>query len=133
MVKRIGTYTSIILLCLTAAVMAQEGPQGRWWHSPEVVSKLNLSGNEIQRLEKAFDHSRSKMIQYKNKVEAEQTKLQSLLEKRQLDENAVKAQNRKLEEARTALATERTAFVVEVRKIIGYERFQRLADMQPKK
>jgi Spy/CpxP family protein refolding chaperone len=133
MVKRMGIYAWIILFCLTAAAAAQEGPQGRWWHSPEVVSKLNLTSAEIQRLENAFDRSRSKMIRYKNQVEAEQARLQSLLEKRKLDENAVQAQHRKLEEARTALATERTAFVVEVRKIIGYERFQRLVEMQPQK
>jgi Spy/CpxP family protein refolding chaperone len=70
------------------------------------------------------------MIKLKSQVEAEQFKLQALLEKNKLDEAAVRAQNRKLEQARTQLANERTAFVVEVRKIIGSQRFQKLAEMR---
>lgn len=110
--------------------MADEAPQGRWWHSPMIAERLNLSENEVQRLENVFDDSRIRMIEYKNKVEAEQVRLQALLEKRNLDEKAIRIQNRKLEEARTALANERTAFVLEVRKIIGHQRFQQLIDMQ---
>ncbi len=131
MLKRSVIYTLVFLSGLTASAFGGEGSKGRWWHSPEMSSKLNLSGGDIQRLESAFDKSREKMIRQKDRVEAEQAKLQSLLEKRQLDEKAVKAQNRRLEEARTALANERTDFVLEVRKIIGAERFQKLKELHP--
>jgi len=132
MLKRSGIYTLVVLLGLIVAAGAGDGPRGRWWHSPEVASKLNLTEGEIRHLEEAFEKSRSKMIPQKNRVETEQARLQALLEKRQLDEKAVNAQSRRLEEARSALANERTAFVVEVRKIIGHERFQQLAEMHPR-
>ena len=133
MPKRVCTrsLTLLLILLLTAAaVYAGEGPQGRWWRSTRVAKQLNLTSGEIQRLEDSFNQSRLKMIKLKSQVETEQFKLKNLLEKSNLDEAAVKAQNRKLEQARTALANERTAFVLDVRKIIGHQRFQKLLDMR---
>ena len=120
----------LCVLVISSVAQAQQGPAGRWWHSPQVVQELNLTDNEIQRLEQAFNESRLQMIQLKSEVEVEQHKLQMLLEKPKLDEAAVREQNRRLEQARTALANERTNFIVDVRKIIGPARFQQLLDMR---
>ena len=125
-----GFVLILLALMVATAASAQQGPQGRWWRSPGVVKALDLTNEEIQRLEGAFNESKLKMIELKSRVEAEQFQLQALLEKSKLDEAAVKAQNRKLERARTELANERTAFVLEVRKIIGPKRFQKLVDMR---
>jgi Spy/CpxP family protein refolding chaperone len=116
---------------LTAAIaFAQQGPQGRWWRTPKTAKALNLTQGEISRLDSAWENSRAKQIKLKSEVEAEQFRLQTLLEKKNLDEKAVRDQNRKLEAARSKLANERTAFVVDVRKIIGHARFQQLVDMR---
>jgi Spy/CpxP family protein refolding chaperone len=124
-----GVMLTLIVLLATSAY-AQQGPQGRWWRTPRVSQQLNLTQGEIQQLERTWNASREKMIKLKGQVETEQFRLQTLLEKRQLDENAVRKQNRKLEEARSQLADERTSFVVQVRKIIGHDRFQQLLGMR---
>jgi Spy/CpxP family protein refolding chaperone len=125
-----GLSVVLLVALMAAAAYAQHGPRGRWWRDAKVVEALHLTDGEIQRLESAFDQSKVKMIELKSRVEAEQFQLQTLLEKNKLDEAAVKAQNRKLEQARTQLANERTAFVLKVRKIIGPQRFQKLAEMR---
>ncbi len=122
----------ILLLGMTASLAsAQEGPPGRWWRTPRVVEQLQLTDGEIQKLEHAFEASRLKMIKLKGQVEAEQFKLQSMVERPDMKEKTLKAQNRKLEKARSALADERFAFFVEVRKTIGHQRFQKLLAMYP--
>ena len=130
MLKLVRGLVPILIVLMGATAMAESGPQGRWWQTPRIVKELNLTPNEVRQLETAWEHSRAKMIKLKSQVESEQFKLETLLEKRKLDEKAVREQNRKLEAARSRLAEERTAFVVEVRKIIGRDRFQRLADMR---
>lgn len=124
-----GFSLMIITMLVTATAYAQDPPSGRWWRSPQVANQLQLTDGEKERLEKAFSTSRLKMIDLKSKVEAEQFKLQTLVEKKNFDEAGIKAQHRKLERARTALADERFAFFVEVRKIIGHDRFQKLLAM----
>ena len=132
MFKRLCALAMVVAMVvgMTALALAQEGPRGLWWRSPEIVSTLNLTDNEIQQLERAFEASRMRMIESKSRVEAEQAKLQAILERRKLDEAAVNAQHQKLEQARTTLANERFAFFVEVRKIIGHDRFQQLLEMR---
>jgi Spy/CpxP family protein refolding chaperone len=130
MPKRVCGVMLIAFVLLATAAMAKQGPQGRWWKDPRIASELNLTQGEIKRLESAWQDSRAKMIKLKGEIEAEQFRLQTLLEKPKLDEKAVRDQNRRLETARSKLADERTLFVVKVRKIIGHERFQRLASMR---
>ena len=122
--------TIITALAITMVHSALGDLAGRWWRSAEVVAQLKLTDGEIQKLERAFEASRLKMIELKSKVEAEQFKLQNLVEKPDIDEQAIKSQHRKLEAARSALAEEQLNFYVKVRKIIGYDRYRKLEAMQ---
>ena len=127
MLRRLcGVMVALLILCTAATAMAQSAPSGRWWRSARVVKALNLTNNETQRLENAYRQSRRELIKKKSRVESEQFELQNLMDQPNIDEKAIRAQNRKLEKARSDLADEKFAFVIQVRKIIGHERFQRL-------
>lgn len=132
MIKTMRTIViSMTILLMAVTAMAQSPPSGKWWRNPRVVNALNLTGDEIQRLEQAYEMSRRRMIDLKNKVEREQFELSNMLEKRNMDEAAVRAQNRRLEQARSELADAKFAFVIDVRRIIGAQRFQQLLDLKP--
>lgn len=120
----------IILLLASQVVLAHGTPRGRWWRSSRVVSALNLTSAEIEQLEQAYDKFRPQLIQAKSKVEQEQFELSNLIEQSTFDEAAIRAQNRKLEQARSELADVKFTFVIEVRKIIGAERFQQLVELR---
>jgi Spy/CpxP family protein refolding chaperone len=62
----------------------------------------------------------------KNAVEQEQFELDTLLDKKTVDDTKVRKQFKRLERARTDLANERLGFVIRVREIIGPDRFQQL-------
>jgi Spy/CpxP family protein refolding chaperone len=118
------------MILISPAADAQSGPSGRWWRSSQVAKQLQLTSDEIQRLETAYNQSRRSIIKQKGRVEAEQFELQTMVENRNVDGQAIKAQHRKLENARSDLAASKFNFVVEARKIIGHDRFQRLLKMQ---
>jgi len=101
-------------------------PMGKWWENPEMAKKLNLSDAEKATLKEAFNNSHRKLIKLKSNLEAERFELGNLLDKKTLDEAAVMQQFTKLEKARTELSRERFNFLVEVRKILGQERYQTL-------
>lgn len=132
MLKTMRGILMIVAIGLIAVnAFAQNAPSGRWWRSPRVVKALNLSGGEIEQLESAYGKSRREMIRLKNKVEKEQFELENMMGQRNLNEAAIRKQNRKLERARSDLADAKFAFVIDVRRIIGHARFQQLVDMQP--
>ncbi len=109
--------------------MGQEMAPGKWWRMPRVSDRLDLSNEEKQALDDLFVNSRRKLIDLKSAVERERFELENLLEKEALDEKAVKEQLKKLEKARSDLANERFHYLLEVRKRLGFERYQQLRSL----
>ena len=116
----------LIFLVAPLAAAAQEVPAGKWWYSPQIQKNLNLTQNEVGRLDKLFADSRRKLIRFKSDVEREQFDLDQLLSKKKVDDADVKKQFQKLEQARKNLANERLDFGIGVRNILGADRFQEL-------
>ena len=116
----------VFLVNLPGVAAGQEVPAGKWWYNTKIQKNLNLSQNEIDKLDKLFAKSRRKLIKLKSEVEHEQFELDQLLGKKKVNDAAVKKQFEKLEKARNNLAIERLQFVIGVRNILGHDRFQQL-------
>ena len=116
----------LFLLSFCPGATGQDVPAGKWWRDPRVVQSLELSPGQIQQLEQAYSKSRRQLIQKKSRVEREQFELQNLFDQKALDESAVQYQHRNMEKAREDLSSERLEYIMEVRKIIGYDKYNRL-------
>ena len=126
----------LILLVSPALAIGQDLPAGKWWHSDRIEKRLSLSKAEKEALDQAYIDSRRKLIDLKSTMEREQFELETLLEEEALDETALMKQFQRLEGARADLSTERFNFLIQVRKTLGYERFQQikmLYDMRHRK
>jgi len=127
MLKRVFSFILLAVWVLSPGMAAaQEVPAGKWWYNSKIQQNLQLSKKEIKQLDKLFAGSRRKLIKLKSDVEQEQFELDQLLNEKDVNDAAVKKQFQKLEKARNKLANERLKFVVGVRNILGYERFQQL-------
>jgi hypothetical protein len=85
-----------------------------------------MSDEEKSKLDDKFFESRLKLVDLKSAVEKERLQLDKLMESETLNEKTVTEQFKKLESARANLSAERFRFVLEVRKILGFERFLQL-------
>jgi Spy/CpxP family protein refolding chaperone len=122
----IAGISLIVFLALAPLAIGQTMPSGKWWQDPGIVKQLDLTSKEAKQIDKLFVKSRRRMIELKNQVEKEQFEYQTLMESQNLDESAVNRQLQKLEKARSKLNSERSSFVVGIRKILGHDRFQKL-------
>ena len=122
----VAGITLIVVLIWAPSAVGQSMPSGKWWKDRGIAKELNLTSQDVKRLDDLFVKSRRRMIDLKNEVEKEQFEYQTLIESKQLDEKAVNRQLQKLEKARSDLNAERSRFVLGVRKILGRDRFQRL-------
>lgn len=118
----------VVLWLFSSVCMAEDDDiyPGKWWRIPEIAGKLELTEVQKSRLDELFMDNRGKLVEFKSALERERTVLDELMEREPLDEAAVMAQLRRLESARTDLTAERFRFTFEVRKILGYGKFQDL-------
>ena len=104
----------------------EDMPRGKWWRMPEVANELKISSDEQAKLDDLYYKHRNQMVDHKSTLKKEQIALEWFIEKETLDESACKNQFQKVLEARNTLSTERYNFLIEVRKLLGYERFLQL-------
>jgi len=121
--------SALLLVVIGGSALAGD-TRGRWWHVEEIAGQLQLSADEIQRLDAAYEAARIRMIEIRSQVEIERVKLRSLMEQPNFDENEVMAQHQNQETARRRLSEERFKFLLEVRKIVGHDRFVQLLEIQ---
>ena len=134
--RRLLLYMLVCFFVLSGVSMARdrgypkdgmEGlPRGKWWRMPEVASELKISSDEQAKLDDLHYKHRNQMVDHESVLKKAQIALEWFVEKEKLDESACKDQFQKVLEARNALSTERYSFLIEVRKLLGYERFLQL-------
>jgi Spy/CpxP family protein refolding chaperone len=129
--------TILALICLFAAsgiglargpggMVGLDMPHGKWWRMAEVVKKVDLTGEEQQKLDDLFVDSRRRMIDLKSGVEKEMLELEVILDQQNFDESLCMDRFRRFQDARTNLANERFKFLVKVRKLLGPDRYRQL-------
>lgn len=105
---------------------ATEIPPGRWWRIPYFSDQLGLNDQQKDELDKLFDHNRDRLAELKNQMEQEKRELTIMIEQEHLNESAAVGQMKKLESTRTVLSATRFSYSLEVRKLLGHDRFQQL-------
>lgn len=125
--KKTAVIIAVLIMVLPSMAMAQGGRAGRWWSMPNLAGQLNLSEQEKTKLDDLFQSNRTRLIDMRSAVEKEQVALEDLMNKDPLNEGKIIAQYKRLDKARAAMAEERFKYFLEVRKILGAERFQKLS------
>ena len=124
--KSLAILAAIVLFLFPAICRAKEIPPGRWWHLPYFADQLSITENEKDALDKLFDYNRNRLEELKNQVEEERNELLKAVDEEHLNETSAITKMKKLESTRTLLAATRFSYSLEMRKLLGYERYQRL-------
>ncbi|MDX2434701.1 MAG: hypothetical protein QNK14_08845 [Desulfobacterales bacterium] len=119
----------LFVVFLPSTLLAQEMMHGKWWNNSEVADELKLTDSERKILEEKYTDGRRKMIDLKSEVEKERLELDIVLENQDANKDQINEHYDNLENARKKLSKERFGLLVEVREVIGAERFQSLKEM----
>jgi Spy/CpxP family protein refolding chaperone len=123
----------LFVVFLPSTILAQEMMHGKWWNDSTVSDELKLTDSERKMLEDKYTESRRKMIDLKSEVEKERLELDIILDNQDADKDQITERYDRLENAREKLSKERFGMLIEVREIIGVERFQALKQMHRNK
>ena len=124
--KSLAILAAIVLFLFPAICRAKEIPPGRWWHLPYFADQLSITDKEKDELDKLFDYNRKRLAELKTQMEGEKAELLTAIDQEHLNETSAITKMTKLENTRTVLAATRFSYSLEVRKLLGYERYQRM-------
>ncbi|MHC1727354.1 MAG: Spy/CpxP family protein refolding chaperone [Syntrophobacteraceae bacterium] len=124
--KSLILLAAIISLLIPAISQAKDIPPGRWWRIPYFVDQLKITDQQKTELDQLYDRNRNRLSELKKQMERERVDLTRVLEGEDLNENAAVVQLKKLENTRAVLAATRFSYSLEVRKLLGHDRFQQL-------
>lgn len=103
-------------------------PMSKWWERSSISKKLHLKDQEKEALHKLLIEKKSKLIDLEAKVKKWRLKLEDMIEDKNMDENAARNVLNALSKARSDLIRIRLEYVLGVRKILGFERFEILKE-----
>lgn len=130
MLKKMTYAVLALALALWAAPLSAQAqgppPPGKWWLMPRVAKELGLSPREQARLDELHLDMRSKRIQLRSQKEQARLRIDTYLDRQTLDQEALEKEFQKLAQAQAETSLAQSRFLLEVRRLLGPERFRRL-------
>lgn len=116
---------AIVLTAFAASAFAQL-PPGKWWRRTEIVSTLELSAEQQDRLDTIYRASASDLIDLRGAVEKENIALRGELDQPQLNGAKIQQIAGRLSEARGHLFQRELAMLVEMRAVLNAQQWNRM-------
>jgi TonB family protein len=137
-VKIAITFLAQILIFLSTAsatpspVPFAEVPQymGKWWKDSEVVRKLQISAEQVQKIEQTFLDYRPSLANSVSELKSGEAKLKTLMSANPVDDARVLNQTELIAVSRASLEKTNSAMMLAIRKILRKEQWDRLQEIR---
>jgi hypothetical protein len=108
--------------------MGHRGP-GKWWKDSELMRKIGVSDEQVQKIEKIFQDHRLQLIDLHAALEKQEAILEPLIEADQPDEAQVTAQIDKVAQARANLEKSNAQMLLAIRRVLTVDQWKKLRDL----
>lgn len=99
---------------------------GKWWTSPDMAQKLNLTEDQKRRMDEIFQQHRLKLIDLQASLEKEEISLEPLVGADQPDDAKVFAQIDRVALARAELEKANSRMLWQVRRVLTPDQWKQL-------
>jgi protein CpxP len=101
-----------------------------WWKDPELLQKLQVSDDQVRRIEKIVQDHQTQEVDLRAALEKQDATLRPLMETGQPDEPQVLAQIDKVAQARANLEKSHVQMLLAVRRVLTAEQLKKLRDLR---
>ena len=127
-----STWASATLLALAVALLpAPALAQGKWWQSERFQRELQLTQDQIARIEEAFQSAIPELRRQKKELDRLEDQLSRLIDT-SADEAAVMREADRVEAVRSELSKARTRMLLRMRRVLTDEQRTKLGTMHEK-
>lgn len=116
----LSPWRAAALALLVAAVAAPAAAQGKWWQSERFRQKLQLTEDQVSRIEEVFQSAVPHLREQKKALDRLESQLSRLIDT-SADEAAVMQEADRVEAARAELSKARTRMLLRMRRVLTAE------------
>jgi Spy/CpxP family protein refolding chaperone len=113
-------WRAAALALLLAAVAAPAAAQGKWWQTERFRQKLELTDDQVSRIEEVFQSAIPHLREQKKALDRLESQLSRLIDT-SADEAAVMLEADRVEAARAELSKARTRMLLRMRRVLTAE------------
>ena len=103
-------------------------PEGMWWRSPEVVSRIGLTPDQTKRMDEIFLQSRVQLIDLHASLEKEELLLEPLMDANPVDQARALGQIGKIADTRAELEKTNAKMLLGIRAVLNADQWTKLRD-----
>jgi len=103
---------------------------GAWWKNSEIVSKLQLSDEQVRKISQTYLDHKLKLIDLQADLEKQELRLQPLMDIDQPDESKVGVQIDSITAARGKLEKENAMMMLDIRRWLSVEQWKKLKSIE---
>jgi Spy/CpxP family protein refolding chaperone len=104
----------------------RSGPRGMWWKDANVVQQLNLTPEQIKRMDGIFEQSRLQLIDLRANLQKQEIMLEPMLSANPVDAAKASAQIDKVAQARADLEKSNAKMLLGIRGVLTPEQWTKL-------
>lgn len=101
-------------------------PPGKWWRRPEIVERLQLSGEQQTRLDQAFKQHATQLVDLKGEVEKSSIELRNELDDATPRRGEVQKLAARVSEARARLFERELMMLLDMRGVLTADQWTRV-------
>jgi Spy/CpxP family protein refolding chaperone len=102
---------------------------GKWWKDSALMTRIGVSDEQVQRIEKIFQDHRLELIDLHAALEKQEAILDPLIEADQPDESQVIGQIDKVAQARANLEKSNAQMLLAIRRVLTVDQWKKLRDL----
>ena len=119
-------FLAAALIACAAIAQAQQLPPGKWWQRPEIVSELQLTTEQQERLDEVFRGAANDLIDAKAAVEKLQVAIRGELDRSQVRRAELQKIASQLSAARGRLFERELMMLVDMRGVLNDQQWTRI-------
>ena len=119
-------FLAAALITCAAIAQAQQLPPGKWWQRPEIVSELQLTNEQQDRLDEVFRGAANDLIDAKAAVEKLQVAIRGELDRSQVRRAELQKIASQLSAARGRLFERELMMLVDMRAVLTDQQWTRI-------
>ena len=103
---------------------------GKWWKDSELMQKIGVSDEQVQKIEKIFQDHRLQLIDLHAALQKQEAILEPMIESDQPDESQVVAQIDNVAQARANLEKSNARMLLAIRRVLTVDQWKKLQTLR---